>query len=81
MIISFPNSGAVRVGLVARRAPAVTFVAAVTEREPAHRPSRLVCRWVAGSATGALHAVWHYPETEATATAGIEESDRLRLAA
>ncbi|MDI9847070.1 hypothetical protein QM467_03225 [Rhodoblastus sp. 17X3] len=81
MIINFFLPGAVRVDLVARSAPPVTFVTAVTERKPARRPSRLVCRWVADSANGALHAVWHYPETEATAAGGIEDPDRLCLAA
>jgi hypothetical protein len=81
MIINFSIPGAARVGPVVRRQPAVTFVAATTEREPARRPPRLICRWVADPVSGALHAKWQYPETKESTAAGIEEPDRLRLAA
>ncbi len=80
MIINFPIPGAARVDVVARRLPAVTFVAAGAECVPVRRPLRLVCRWVADPATGALHAVWH-PESQAAAASGSEEPDRLCLAA
>jgi hypothetical protein len=80
MIINFFIPGAARAGLVAGRVPATTFVVAATEREPLRNPLQLICRRVADPASGALHAVWH-PETQATVAAGLEEPDRLCLAA
>jgi len=80
MIINFPNSGAARVGSVARRIPPAAVVMPKQERAPAPRPQRLICRWAADP-VNALRANWHYPETRDSAAAGIDDPDRLRLAA
>jgi hypothetical protein len=79
MIINFPNSRAVRAGLVARSIPSAAVFMPKPERVPS--PRRLICRWVVDPVGGALRANWHYPETRDSAAAGIDDPDRLRLAA